>query len=71
MKKQFNFKNIQGMLSRDEMKQIRGGSGSSFCSTGITCNGSGRCFSYHSGGTEHCCCTVDKQGVNSQDICSV
>ena len=27
MKKEFNFKNIKGMLSRDEMKQIKGGSG--------------------------------------------
>lgn len=27
MKKEFNFKNIKVMLSRDEMKQIKGGSG--------------------------------------------
>ncbi len=26
--KNFDFKNIKGMLSRDEMKQIKGGSGS-------------------------------------------
>ena len=34
MKKEFNFKNIKGMLSRDEMKAIKGGSGTTFCSTG-------------------------------------
>ncbi len=39
-KKKFNFKNIQGMLSRDEMKQIRGG-GSGRCNlVGTNCYGS-------------------------------
>ncbi len=35
-KKQFNFKNIKGMLSRDEMKRITGGYdgyGGPYCST--------------------------------------
>lgn len=53
-KKQFNFRNIKGMLSRDEMKQIKGGSGWTTgckgqgvaCGTGKTCdapNGDGTC----------------------------
>lgn len=48
-KKQFNFKNIKGMLSRDEMKQIKGGSGwnspgcEDECETGKDCETNTSC----------------------------
>ena len=71
MKKEYNFKNIKCMLSRDEMKAIKGGSGNTLCQNGSTCNGSGKCGSYYKSGVEVCCCSVDKPGVNSSDICSV
>lgn len=41
-KKKFDFKDIKGMLSRDEMKQIKGGSGG-FCITSLDCSGNRPC----------------------------
>jgi len=50
-KKSFKFKDIKGILSRDEMKQIKGGSGGGDCSIdggnnccGVTCTTSSLCF---------------------------
>ncbi len=68
------FSGINSMLSCDEMKDIKGGympPGGSFCSSGISCNGTGACFSYYVGQTEHCCCSVDVPGTDSEDICGI
>ena len=46
-KAKFNFKDIKGMLSRDEMKKIKGGSSGgclkagTSCGSGKTCSASG------------------------------
>ena len=50
MKKEFNFKNIKGMLSRDEMKAIKGGSG-------------GQCVRCTSGSMSSCWYTTRGAGV--------
>lgn len=63
--------NIKGKLSRTEMKNIMAGSGGgTVCYSGITCNETGTCGSYYVGNTEHCCCSVDKAGVDSSGICT-
>lgn len=68
------FSGINSMLSRDEMKEIKGGyapPGGSFCSSGIPCHGTGTCFSYYVGQTEHCCCSVDQGSNGGAAACSI
>ena len=58
-KKQFNFKNIKGMLSRDEMKKIQGG-GCGGCSSWKCCK-DGACtdcynnLECNTGASKECC----------------
>jgi len=69
------FSGISSTLNREEMKQIKGGymppPGSSFCSSGIPCHGTGTCFSYYVGQNEHCCCSVDEGSNGGEDVCSI
>jgi len=66
--------NIQGKLSRTEMKNIMAGvetvGGGTICYSATPCNETGTCGSYYVGNTEHCCCSVDKTGVDSRAICT-
>jgi len=72
------FSGISTTLSREEMKQIKGGvvpPPTSFCSSGIACHGTGTCFSYYEGeeetAEEHCCCSVDENGSGGEDVCGI
>lgn len=68
------FSGINSMLSRDEMKQIKGGivpPPHSFCSSGIACHGTGTSFSYYEGEDEHCCCSVDEGSNGGEDVCGI
>lgn len=53
--------NMQGKLSRTEMKNIMAGSGSGACFVRVSCGGGGTCMDPATTGG-HCCCSVDGPG---------
>lgn len=62
--KKMSLANIQGKLSRTEMKKIMAGSTGTICARqGTPCGDGGTCMAgddYDGGSDQGCCCTDDK-----------